>query len=113
MTCWSRTGSTLIARINSSWHRLAPHPVPLPVATGTGNAVAAPLPRPAWGERVGVRGRWRRSRALRGDAQVFVLMEDVVERVFVVLLDLVDADHPVGDVAVLVKADLALQRLDL
>src|SRR6266581_1392144 len=51
------------------------------------------------------------SRTLRGDAQVFVLMENAVERVLLVLFDLKDADFPVGDVAVLVKADLALQRL--
>src|SRR6266700_3785720 len=51
------------------------------------------------------------SRARRGDAEVFVLVENAVERVLVVLFDLEDADLAVGDVAVLVKADLALQRL--
>src|SRR5438094_9835396 len=51
------------------------------------------------------------SRALRRDAEVFVLVENAVERMLVVLLDLEDADLPIGDVAVFVKADLALQRL--
>src|SRR6266446_2065310 len=51
------------------------------------------------------------SRALRRDAQVFVLMEHAVERVLVVLFDLEDADFPVGDVAVVVEADDTLQRL--
>src|SRR5216684_6608955 len=54
-----------------------------------------------------------RSRALRRDAQVFVLVEHAVERVLVVLLDLEDADFPVGDVAVVVEADHTLQRLGL
>src|SRR6266568_1860920 len=53
------------------------------------------------------------SRALRGDAEVFVLVENAVERVLVVLFDLKDADLAVGDVAVFVEADLALQGLGL
>jgi len=40
-------------------------------------------------------------------------MQHIIEREFVVLVDLEDADDPVRDVAILVEADLALQRFDL
>ena len=40
-------------------------------------------------------------------------MQHVIEREFVFLVDLENADDPVRDVAILVEADLSLQRLDL
>src|SRR3984893_19095443 len=69
------------------------------------------LPLPAWVPAFAGNPKARLSRALRRDAQVFVLVEHAVERVLVVLLDLEDADFPVGDVAVVVEADHTLQRL--
>src|SRR5205814_9641953 len=53
----------------------------------------------------------RASRALGCDAEVFVLVQDTVERVLVVAFDLEDADFPVGDVAIVVEADHPLERL--
>src|SRR5260370_867627 len=53
------------------------------------------------------------SRALRRDPEILVLVEDVVERILVVLGDAEDADHPVPQIATLVEADLSLQGLDM
>src|SRR5215469_6887902 len=60
-----------------------------------------------------LRSKARSSRALRCDADVLVLVKDIVERILVVFFDAEDADHPVGDVAIVVKADFALQGLQM
>src|SRR5947209_14862308 len=85
MTAFPKTGAELSLRAKRS--------NPLPFITGT--TTRRPL------------------RALWGDAHELVLMQHVIQREFVVLLDLVDADHLARDVAVFVEADLALQRLNL
>src|SRR5271169_6300747 len=73
-------------------------------------------PRPTLPRSRGGHGRapgTDRSRTGRSHPEIFVLMDDVVERVFVVPGDLKDADHPVFDVAVGIETDLALQSLDV
>src|SRR5271165_661381 len=52
-------------------------------------------------------------RGLRCDAEVFVLMEDRVLRVFVIVLVPEDANSAVFDVAVLVEADRPLQCFEI
>src|SRR5204863_6547555 len=67
------------------------------------------LPRAAWAPAfAGTYSAACFSRALWCDAHELVLMQHVIQRVFVILVDLVDADHLARDVAVFVEADLAL-----
>ena len=54
----------------------------------------------------------RDSRALSCDPEIFVLVEDVVGRILVVLGDAEDADHPAAQIAVFVEGDFPLQGLD-
>src|SRR5262249_29867978 len=53
------------------------------------------------------------SRALRRDPEILVLMQDLVERILVVLGDTKDADHSVLQIAIVVEGDFALDRLDM